>query len=377
MVLKPIESLDTYIPDDSFLSLKISKNIAEGKGPLYSNSYTNGFQPLFVFIMVPAYWLYPNDLIIPLKIALIVSAIFDTLSLLLILKIILNFTRSKKVLIFASLTWILNSFIISTTMNGLETIMSTFFILSIIYYLIKYSILETDNNNLLKMFVFGILSGIATFARIDSAILSFIIYLYISFNLIAKKKSYLNFFKITLVILAGFLIAYSPWMIYSYIYTGLIYPISGKAVRFQSTYHISNLMTNTVYYSGILKTSVKIIVRNNLALCASLFISLIMIIIKGKFKELLHSFLKFKEIILLILFAITLLTAYSFYLPATWFFPRYYFPFTPIFVLLFAFIFSKLEISNFKITFITIFLIFIIIESYRFQQKRYFHCKQK
>ncbi|MEK7250053.1 MAG: hypothetical protein AAB209_06475, partial [Bacteroidota bacterium] len=51
---RPLEYLDGLtIPDDAYLSLTIARNIAKGLGPLYGFEYTNGFQPLYVFLMVP------------------------------------------------------------------------------------------------------------------------------------------------------------------------------------------------------------------------------------------------------------------------------------------------------------------------------------
>jgi hypothetical protein len=64
IAFQPIEFIDSkFLPDDAYLSLTIAKNIAEGLGPSYSGEYTNGFQPLYVFIMVPVFSIIQNDLI--------------------------------------------------------------------------------------------------------------------------------------------------------------------------------------------------------------------------------------------------------------------------------------------------------------------------
>ncbi len=56
VALRPIEYLDgLVIPDDAYLSLTTARNIARGLGPLYSLEHTNGFQPLYVFLMVPRF----------------------------------------------------------------------------------------------------------------------------------------------------------------------------------------------------------------------------------------------------------------------------------------------------------------------------------
>jgi hypothetical protein len=319
--------------------------------------------------MVPAYWLYPQDLIIPLKLALVVNSIFDTLTLLLILKIILNLTQSKFSLIFASIAWIFNSYIISTTLNSLETMISTFFLILMIYYSYKISLLDGIKIKPLKLFLFGLIGGIATFARIDNAILLFIIYLALAFYLIFKHKDFSQFIKSTLIIFAGFLIAYLPWIIYSYTYTGLIYPISGKAVRFQTTYHVLNLNSNIGYYLGIFKQSFKVVLSNNLSLCATLLASLFIITFQRKLKETINSIFKNKEIFLLMVFCLTLITAYTIYVPATWFFSRYYFPFASTLVLLTAIVIRNLKILTSRSFVFKIYIIFFLIELIGFNNR--------
>lgn len=89
IALQPIEYIDSmFIPDDSYLSLTIAKNIANGLGPIYGNDYTNGFQPLYVFVMVPVYMIFNSDLITPIKASLVILIIFDTLSLFFLLKLL-------------------------------------------------------------------------------------------------------------------------------------------------------------------------------------------------------------------------------------------------------------------------------------------------
>jgi len=49
MASRPIEQIDGLtIPDDTYLSLTVARNLAAGKGPLYGEGFTNGFQPLWV-----------------------------------------------------------------------------------------------------------------------------------------------------------------------------------------------------------------------------------------------------------------------------------------------------------------------------------------
>src|SRR5207247_465322 len=58
----PIEAVDRiFLVDDSYIALNVSRNLALGRGPLGDSIHaTNGYQPLYVWLMVPIYWLVPS-----------------------------------------------------------------------------------------------------------------------------------------------------------------------------------------------------------------------------------------------------------------------------------------------------------------------------
>ncbi|MGB5105870.1 MAG: hypothetical protein WBP29_04150 [Candidatus Zixiibacteriota bacterium] len=63
IAIRPLKFIDGLtIPDDAYLSLNIARNIAKGLGPLYGSDFTNGFQPLYVFIVAPIYAVFSHDL---------------------------------------------------------------------------------------------------------------------------------------------------------------------------------------------------------------------------------------------------------------------------------------------------------------------------
>lgn len=77
VIIRPVDLIDDIsIPDDSYLTLTISRNIAMGYGPLYGDTFTNGFQPLHAFLMVPVFWFAGNDYSIPVYSTLILTTIF-------------------------------------------------------------------------------------------------------------------------------------------------------------------------------------------------------------------------------------------------------------------------------------------------------------
>lgn len=74
---RDIDALDAlFFPDDTYLSLSIARNIARGLGSTFDGVVaTNGYQPLYVWLAVPLYWLFPNDQVLPINFALTLLAI--------------------------------------------------------------------------------------------------------------------------------------------------------------------------------------------------------------------------------------------------------------------------------------------------------------
>ncbi len=326
IALQPIEYIDSiFIPDDSYLSLTLAKNIANGMGPMYGADYTNGFQPLYVFVMVPVYMVFNSDLITPIKASLIILIIFDTLSLFFLLKLLSENLKSAPPLILASVIWVLNAYIIATTLNALETSISLFFIILSLYYYLKIKRNELFQPK--QYLIMGVILGCAALARIDNLFLALSFFVFTFFNSLRQKEGNKLLLRKLLIAAAGLFVCYSPWLIYSFVYTGDLFPISGKAVRLESLAQLNGQApTFSDWYSLLLQASWKIIFENNTVLIF-LFILLLILIIpfwKGQLKENVLSKLSNNNFLLLSMLA--LFSAYNFYIYGYWFYIRYFYP---------------------------------------------------
>ncbi|HEY3402397.1 MAG TPA: hypothetical protein VGK59_03360 [Ohtaekwangia sp.] len=326
LVLRPLPYLDgIMIPDDAYLSLHLARSIGDGNGPWYDDVYTNGFQPLYVFLMAPVFALSNDQVEGPVKIALLLLSLFDTAALAVLMLWIKKMTSSVVAGI-ASLIWIFNDYIIPTTLNGLETIIATFFIVwaSYYFYLIYYEKPERKNHHFL---ILGIIAGFACLTRVDSLIFAFIVGVFILFKEFADKKQ--------LIIRASFygvsaLAIFSIWVIYSMYYTGLWYPESGKAVRLISLTH-ANFQTDLGFFKKIFWHAGAMIWRGNGYLIIMIILMMVFVLRKKLFTlTLVRSFSP------LILFFSIMFFAYTCYIFTSWYFSRYFFPFTVLFILLFA-----------------------------------------
>lgn len=346
VAIRPLEYIDGLtIIDDAYLSLTIAKNISKGLGPLYSDNYTNGFQPLYVFLMVPVYLIFPNDLITPVHIALIISALFDTLTLLFLFKILSMICNTKWAFYTLSAVWLFNSYIIKNTLNGLETAISLFFIVLALfwYYRIKQ---KTDLSNK-SFFILGIIIGFAALARIDNLFLLLSLLVVLTLNKVSENENIANYFKKIVFVLIGCVIIYSPWLIYSYIYTGDLYPVSGKAVRYMSLAQVFHEPTYDNWYSKILSVAFSRIFNNNWVIMAAFVLTILMSFfilkrnqLKGFFSHIFYN----KRI--LVIFSLCLFCSYSFYIFTFWFFDRYFYPIALLFIML---IVMSIDYLNFKV----------------------------
>src|SRR3989338_9407708 len=134
--LLPIDTMiSKFVIDDTFVSLRISENIVNGLGVSFDGVIlTNGFNVLQMLILIPMQYFF-QDLIIPLRIFLILSSVFNVLTAVLIFKIVKKYTNNLAAL-FSAVLWLFNPIGIFISLNGIEGGLYCFFIaLSVYYYL--------------------------------------------------------------------------------------------------------------------------------------------------------------------------------------------------------------------------------------------------
>jgi hypothetical protein len=321
--VRPLEYIDgTIIPDDTYLSLDIARSIARGEGPLYGNEYTNGFQPLYVFLMVPVYALIPNDPVTPVHVALGVLSAVDTLALYILLRLICRWTSRSATPVLIALAWIVNPYFIATATNGLETVIAAFFFVAGLYYLDKYFVSGQRSQTTARCLILGGIIGLAAFARIDN--LFFGLVAAITILLLGVRELPATLRRLLLIALAA-VIVYLPWLLYSYAYTGDLYPVSGKAVRLISLSVAEQYPTAYSWYSNMVKTAFRSVVTHNEIVLVLLAVVLVVL---GILRGLQRSDLWFlaKSLGPAWGYAIILFCAYSLYIFTPWFFDRYLHP---------------------------------------------------
>ena len=336
VAFRPLEVIDgRTIPDDAYLSLQIARNIARGLGPWYTTAHTNGFQPLYVFLVVPAYWIFPQDLVAPIRAALVLLTLFDVASLWLLYRLVASFSSSRLTPVVAAIAWIANPYVIRTTLNGLETAVAAFFALWALTVFRRLHRQQTlpSNGQALRL---GAVVGLAVLARIDSILLGAALAAVILLENRTRWRGALR--RVAVMALAASVVCV-PWLVYSYAYTGDLYPVSGQAVRLVD---LDNLRTAAPgfgnWYGPLLRSGLTTIWSCNWPLLVAIAILGAMILPRQGRRpgyEPPRALLAAAG-----LFALFLLLAYVLHQYGRWYFDRYLYPFCFVLILGLAVLFE-------------------------------------
>jgi hypothetical protein len=221
-----------FLYDDSFYAFKIAQNIADGRGATFDGIHpTTGFQPLYVLLLVPAFMLSGNNLVLPIYIALSLLAVFTCLTAYLIYRISRRYVGWGASLI-AALIWAFSPVVTKQSANGLETALASFMIaVSVCYYLERIRSVENPGGG--RFMMQGILLGLMVLARIDGILLMLVMLLDYLVLLRRRRVSAKRLVRLALVPL-GVCILYGPWFLFNIAVCGSPLQDSGTATRFLS-----------------------------------------------------------------------------------------------------------------------------------------------
>lgn len=188
--------------DDAYYYFKVAQNISEGYGSTFDGiNLTNGYHPLWLLICIPIFALARIDVILPLRVLLVVIALMQTTTAVLLYRLIKKHV-SHVVAILAATFWSFNYYIHETVYQmGLETPIAA---LSIVYLIYKLSQFEetwrTEKVNLKQIAWLGFLSAIVMFSRLDLIFLAVIVGVWVLFR--GTPIRYLLPFDILIVFLS-------------------------------------------------------------------------------------------------------------------------------------------------------------------------------
>jgi len=221
--------------DDSYYYFSLARNLVT-RGMLSADglTLTNGFHPLWLFVITPIYFFFHNYHWFSVHLVITLSAIFDTAAAFLIYKTLEKLGKPN-VGFWAAAFYLVNPYGLFYTMNGLETAQNNFFLALLVYLSVK----ATPEWLKTGWFLLGTVCGLTLLSRTDNifviaVLLGYLLRQYRDFRAIAKAAS-----------IASLLVL--PWLIYNFITFGSVVQTSGTAYPFH--YHQQYLNEHKTFVS--------------------------------------------------------------------------------------------------------------------------------
>jgi hypothetical protein len=187
--LTPANSLlRWYSTDDAFFYYQVARNVVEGHGFTFDGiNLTNGYHPLWMLICIAVFWLSRFHLLLPLRVLILVSGLFNALTGIVLFRLLRRHLHPYAAVL-GALVWMLLPTIFDTyTAKGLETPLSVFFIVLLVYKAIP--MLEPHTEQKLRGFIIlGVLSAITILARLDNLFLVGLIGVFVVFRITRIRR---------------------------------------------------------------------------------------------------------------------------------------------------------------------------------------------
>lgn len=338
-----------YLYDDSFYVFQIARSIAQGQGPTFDGTHlTNGFQPLYVLLLVPVFAVAGSDPIAPIYAALVLLALCSAATAFFIYRIARRYASHAASLL-ATALWVFSPIVIRQTANGLETALAGLcFAGAVFWYLERVRPLPPSRGRLLRL---GLLLGVAILARVDLVLLALAMAL--DYLLVIRRRGEPGALAGFAAALAACLAVCAPWIIYGLIAVGTPLQESGAATRFLSLAYapLFDMGPRAMRYTGpdvgfvwdhlvrslsVLKTNPmthtlfravqKLGGAGSLSLAISRLIATGLVVVFGLWVWARNRRTSSSEITFLLLFSVLMIAAYSAWVFGIFFFLRYYFP---------------------------------------------------
>lgn len=328
--LRPLRELDDLVlPDDTYLSLHLARSIAHGLGPFYGLAPTNGFQPLYVFMMAPVFALTGGDLDLPVRIALALLVVADALAMFFTLRVALRLGCATEAVFVGGLLWALSPWSMRTSLNGLETSIAAACIAATLW---QWHRVRAGQVSAMNWLALGALGGLACVARVDSIFLALALGLPLVWDATrvciggpadAERRGLLR--GLGLAAIAACL-AVLPWIMYSARWTHDIFPTSGRAVRYLklSAVHHAPTIANT--YVPMLVRAAHALARNAGPAVALALVLALAAWVATRGKRPSHVGGRLAALLPIVSFGALLVAAYTLYIFGPWYFGRYFYP---------------------------------------------------
>jgi hypothetical protein len=242
----PNTILDWYSSDDGFLYFQVARNLAAGHGFTFDGiNPTNGFHPLWLFLITPIFAFAQINLLLPLRLLIILSALLSVGSAILLYRIVKQFA-SHYVAVFIGVLWIVLPRIHDLTLHaGVEAGVNAFALLLFWHQLVSLK-LSSDDRDLKRITALGLLGALTIFARLDNVFLVALGGLWLWLRLWQppkkpKRNPWAWRLQSGLILFGPITLLMMAYLAWNYLSFGVAMPISGEVKLWWGT------LKNTVY----------------------------------------------------------------------------------------------------------------------------------
>ena len=333
------ERMSNSISDDGYLMMTIARNMTLGMGMSIAEGTipTNGTQPLTTALWALGYWLLEGDKIQGIAWVIVMHFIIASLAAFLLWqgskRLLQQRPHAGMIAVLTAATWYASPILLGHTMNGLETGLYT---LCIIGVAIWFS-LSVNPWTMRRSIGLGLLLGITFWVRNDAALFIFaacVTHLFLgAFSFDAIKQRFWQVFVMgaTSVVIA------IPWLLNNYLNFDSIMPISGQSQSLVAGFadNLPGVPALLVEYLFVFLPLPHVLEKQMLVKVICVVILLI------GFGLLIRQSIYFQAkerrlVMLISIYTVCLVSFYGLFFGAANFLPRYFFPTTPFFVLVWA-----------------------------------------
>ena len=207
--------------DDTFYYFGIARNIMDGNGASFDGEHvTNGFHPLWLALITP-FWAFDGDT--PIHLALTLGALFGAGTAATIFLWLMRATDSLAASLIGGAFYALHPAAVTDSVNGMESSVTVFMFTATAYALLALRFEPASTLPGRRDIVLGICCGGLMLARTDIVIVVGVLLGYV-----ALRSGAVGFTR-PLAIGAVAFVCVVPWLTWSYVATGSIVQVSGRA----------------------------------------------------------------------------------------------------------------------------------------------------
>ncbi len=239
------------VPDDVFYFLKTAQSMAQGRGMTFDGiDPTNGFQPLWLFALVPIYWIHSGEPEAMTR-AMLILQVLTLTGIGWLLHVTLRRVLSAAAATIFGLAYVFA--IVAPGANGMESTMLIGALALLFVFVLNAQ--PFTRYSALPSLVTGVLLGLVFLARLDHVFLPLLIFMVGGVLFLFHGERRREHFWRYLLMGVGFAAVILPYLIHNALYFDGIMPMSGKL---KSTFPHIALAPKTLKKLGVAQTSIAV-----------------------------------------------------------------------------------------------------------------------